>query len=92
MKILFFLLIAMVMIAPVYAAEEKVEEDVQEEGFLSGVISSVKDKMNKVTSGEEPIFDENAKGMDDVTLMPDGDLSGRRPYMPRTGRRAGEEL
>lgn len=86
MKILFCVVVAMVMIAPIYADEEKAQEG----GFLSDVVSSVKDKMNKVASGEEPIFDENAKGMDD-TLMSDGDPRGRRPYMPRTGRRAGEE-
>lgn len=77
MRIIRRLIPAVVIMAafvPVYAQEEKV----QEENFFSETISSVINKVDKVASGQERIVDENAKGIDDNILMYDGNSLGNR--------------
>ncbi len=48
-----------------------------EGSFLSEAISSVTDKIGKVTSGEEKIVDDNAKGVDKDILSYDAERFGR---------------
>jgi len=59
-KTLFFAVIMMTALTPAWSLEEKKEGD----SFLTDAISSAVKKIDKVTSGEERIIDENAKGAD----------------------------
>lgn len=62
-------IIAMVSVSPVCMAADKAADKAEAEpdtgGFLSQAISSVTDKLDKVSSGEEKILDDNARGMED---------------------------
>ena len=79
MKRLFFVIAIIMLIAPICAAEEKGRGDgpFSEGGFFSETVSSVTDKIGKVTSGEEKVVDKNAKGIDKDILEYDADSVGR---------------
>jgi hypothetical protein len=65
MKRLFLAIAVMLMAVPVCMAEEGRQEGglFSEGSFLSDTISSITDKIGKVTSGEEKIISDDAKGM-----------------------------
>lgn len=79
MKTLVSVVIVMMAVASVCAAEEGSDEGglFSSGGFLSETISSAANKINRVTSGEEKIVDDNAKGMNNDALEYDGDPLGR---------------
>ncbi len=79
MKILFFAIIALSIVIPVCAEEERTQDGglFSKGSFLSEAISSAASKIDKVTSGEERIVDDDAKGIDRDTLEYDGNPLGR---------------
>ena len=84
MKILILTIILLAAIVPSCAAGENSRGDglFSDGSFFSEAISSAADKLNKVTSGEERIVDNNAKGIDRNTLEYDGDPLGRPMVKP----------
>ncbi|GEM_PF-3405992 len=68
----------------VCSAEEGTREGglFSEGSFLSEIISSATGKINKVTSGEERIIDNDAKGIPKDTLEYDADPLGRPLVKP----------
>jgi len=83
MKILVFVIIIIAMAAPVCMAEERSEEKglFSQGSFLSEAINSAADKLSSVTSGEDKIVNDDAKGIDKDILEYDGDPLNRH----RTG-------
>lgn len=79
MKILSLAIIMMAMFSVLCAAEEKGREEglFSEGSFLSEAINSAADKINKVTSGQERIVDNDAKGVDKGILEYDADPLGK---------------
>lgn len=72
---LFFSVVIMITAAMSYADDDKDQGDglFSKGSFLSEAISSATDKLNRVSSGEERIADENAKGVPDDIMEYDGD-------------------
>ena len=79
MKRLFFAVIIILSVAPICAGEDRTQDDglFSKGSFLSEAISSAASKIDKVTSGEERIVDDNAKGIDNDTLEYDGNPLSR---------------
>ncbi len=74
----------LLVLSPVCIADEKEQKEglFSEGSFFSEAISSMSDKVNKVTSGKEEIINDNAKGVDKDILEYDGNPLGRnRPKM-----------
>lgn len=85
MKILFLAVCAVAVLCVDSWAEEGARKEgmLSEGSFLSDAISSAAEKINRVASGEEPIVDDDAKGIDDDILEYDGNPFGRTRPLPR---------
>lgn len=76
-------LIVAIFFALSFAVVCSADDDTREGGlfskgsFLSEAIGSTADKLNKVTSGEEKIIDNDAKGIPQDALEYNGDPFGR---------------
>ena len=92
-------LVIMIFLMLAFAADCAADDNTQEGGlfskgsFLSEAINSAADKLGRVTSGEEKLIDDDAKGIPQSTLEYDGDPFGRPRPKPsfRNNRRQGDD-